>query len=60
VAVVAMYLIDKELLSPEIEEIGTTSDSYYMAAVSLLLIVVFMLMIKRQNSEVNPKFGNSQ
>jgi hypothetical protein len=60
VAVVAMYLIDKGLLNPEIEEIGTTSDSYYMAAVSLLLIVVFMLMIKRQNSEVNPEFRNSQ
>jgi hypothetical protein len=60
VAVVAMYLIDKGLLSQEIEEIGTTSDSYYMAAVSLLLIVVFMLMIKRQNSEVNPEFRNSQ
>lgn len=51
VAVVAMYLIDKDLLSPEIEVIGTTSDSYYMAAVSLFLIVVFMMMIKRQSIE---------
>ena len=46
-----MYLIDKDLLSPEIEEIGTTADSYYMAGISLILIVVFMIMIKRQNSE---------
>ena len=53
VAVVAVYLIDKELLTPEIEEIGTTTDSYYMAAISLFLIVVFMLMIKRQDNEVN-------
>lgn len=60
VAVVAMYMIDKKLLSPEIEEIGTTSDSYYLAAVSLVLIVVFMLMIKRQNTEVNPEFRNPQ
>jgi hypothetical protein len=59
-AVVAMYLIDKELLSPEIEEIGTNSDSYYMAAVSLVLIVVFMLMIKRQNSRTQPEFSDSQ
>ena len=59
VAVVAIYMIDKKLLSPEIEEIGTTSDSYYMAAVSFVLIIVFMLMIKRQNSEVNPEFRNS-
>jgi membrane protease YdiL (CAAX protease family) len=49
VAVVAMYMIDKELLSPEIEEIGTTSDSYYIAAISFVLIFAFLLMIKRQN-----------
>ena len=49
IAVIAMYMIDKGLLSSDIEDIGTTSDSYYMAAVSFLLIVVFMLMIKRQN-----------
>jgi membrane protease YdiL (CAAX protease family) len=60
VAVVAMYMIDKKLLSPEIEEIGTTSDSYYMAAVSFILIVVFMLMIKRQNSMINPVFIDHQ
>ena len=60
VAVVAMYMIDKKLLSPEIEEIGTTSDSYYMAAVSFILIVVFMLMIKRQHSMINPEFINRQ
>jgi membrane protease YdiL (CAAX protease family) len=60
VAVVAMYLIDKELLSPEIEEIGTTSDSFYMAAVSFVLIVVFMLMVKRQNSQNQLKFSDSQ
>ena len=60
VAVVAMYMIDKKLLSPEIEEIGTTSDSYYMAAVSFILIVVFMLMIKRQHSMINPEFINHQ
>ncbi|TNF45907.1 MAG: CPBP family intramembrane metalloprotease [Bacteroidetes bacterium] len=49
VAVVAMYMIDKELLSPEIEEIGSTSDSYYIAAISFVLIYAFLLMIKRQN-----------
>ncbi len=50
VAVVGMYLIDKKLLTPDIEEYGSTSDSYYMAVVSFVLIVVFMLMIKRQNN----------
>ena len=60
VAVVAIYMIDKKLLSPEIEEIGTTSDSYYMAAVSFVLIIVFILMIKRQNSRINPEYINQQ
>lgn len=50
VAVIAMYMIDKGMLSSDIENIGSTSDSYYMAAVSFLLIAVFMLMIKRQNN----------
>jgi membrane protease YdiL (CAAX protease family) len=60
VAVVAMYMIDKELLSPEIEEIGSTSDSYYMAVISLVLIVVFMLMIKRQNDDGISEIQNLQ
>jgi hypothetical protein len=53
VAVVAMYMIDKKIITPDIEEIGSTSDSYYMAVVSFVLIVIFMLMIKRQNSKAN-------
>ena len=51
VAVVGMYMIDKKLLTPDIEEIGSTSDSYYIAVISVVLIIIFMLMIKRQNSE---------
>lgn len=50
-AVTAMFMIDKNMLNPEVEEIGSTSGSYYMAAISLGLIIVFMLMIKRQNAE---------
>lgn len=60
VAVVIMYLIDKNRLSPELEEIGSTSDSYYMAAVSFVLIIVFMIMIKRQNSEINQEINYSR
>ena len=41
-AVVGMYLINNNLLSPKLEEIGSNSDSYYMALLSLVLIVVFM------------------
>jgi hypothetical protein len=50
IAVVGMYLIDKKLLTPDIEEFGSTSDSYYMAVISVVLIAVFMLMIKQQTT----------
>jgi uncharacterized protein len=60
VAIVAIYLIDKELLNPEIEEIGSTSDSFYMAVISLALIIIFLMMIKRQNSKGYPEFQNPQ
>lgn len=50
IAVTAMYLLHNNLISPEFEEMGSTSDSYYMAALSLVLIIVFMLIIKRQNT----------
>lgn len=49
IAVIAIYLINNNLISPKFEEYGTTSDSYYLAALSLALIVVLMLMIKRHN-----------
>lgn len=49
-AVIAMYLIDKKLLSPEVEKLGSAEGSYYMAIVSLILVAVFLLLIKRQNS----------
>jgi membrane protease YdiL (CAAX protease family) len=50
IAVIAMFLINNKMISPKFEEYGSTTDSYYMALVSLVLIVVFMLMIKRQNT----------
>jgi uncharacterized protein len=51
IAVIAMYMIDKNMLSDDVEVVGSTQDSYYLAAISLVLIVVFMFMIKRQNAE---------
>ena len=49
IAVIAMYMIDKNMLTGDVEVVGSTQESYYMAAISLGLIVVFMFMIKRQN-----------
>ena len=48
-AVIAIYMVDKNMLNPNVEEIGSSPDSYYLAAISLGLIAIFMLMIKRQN-----------
>jgi membrane protease YdiL (CAAX protease family) len=58
IAVVAMYMIDNNMLNPEIEEVGSTSDSYYMAALSLGLLFVFMIMLKRQNEGNNLQIKN--
>jgi len=48
-AVIALYFVDRELLSPKIEEYGATSESYYLAAISLVLVLFFMFWIKREN-----------
>jgi hypothetical protein len=51
VATIAMYLIDKEIIKPEIEVIGSTSGSYYIAIISLLVVGIFLWLIKTQNQE---------
>ena len=48
-AVVALYLINKNILNPKVEEIGSTSDSYYTAILSLALIFLLMFLIKKEN-----------
>ncbi len=48
-ATVAMYFIDKGIIKPEIENIGSTSGSYYIAIISLLFVCVFLWLIKTQN-----------
>jgi uncharacterized protein len=48
-AVVAMYLIDKNIINPGLEEIGATSGSQYAAFLSLALVFLFMFLIKKEN-----------
>ncbi len=50
IAVIAIFLINNNMLNPEYEHYGSTSNSYYMASLSLGLIIVFMILIKRQNT----------
>ena len=55
-AVVAMYLIDKNIINPGVEEIGATSGSQYAAILSLALVFLFMYLIKKENkgNELTP------
>lgn len=48
-AVVAMYLVDKNVINPEVEEIGATSGSQYAAILSLALVFLLMFLIKKEN-----------
>lgn len=50
-AVTAMYLIDKGMLTPGVEEIGAGPDTWYMAGISLLLVIVFMYLIRKENRD---------
>jgi uncharacterized protein len=55
-AVVAMYLIDKNVLNPGVEEIGATSGSQYAAILSLALVFLLIFLIKKENrgNELKP------
>ncbi|MGC9354338.1 MAG: CPBP family glutamic-type intramembrane protease [Mariniphaga sp.] len=48
-AVVAMYLIDNNILNAGVEEIGATSGSQYVAILSLALVFLLMFLIKKEN-----------
>jgi hypothetical protein len=50
-ATIAMYFVDKGMIKPEIEEIGSTSGSYYIAVISLLFVAVVLWNIKTRNKE---------
>jgi membrane protease YdiL (CAAX protease family) len=58
-AVVAMYLVDKNVLNPAVEEIGATTGSRYAAILSLALVFLLMFLIKKENRG-NELTGNEQ
>ncbi|HPF50235.1 MAG TPA: CPBP family intramembrane metalloprotease [Draconibacterium sp.] len=49
IAVIGMFMINNGLMSVEVEEYGSTENSYYAAIISLLLVVVILYMIKKEN-----------
>jgi len=50
IAVVGMFLIHNNYISPEFEEFGSKSDTYYGAALSLVIVLIIMRTIKTQNA----------
>lgn len=50
IAVIILYFINNNMLEPKFEEIGSTTDSYYLAGVSLGLTILFLSLLKRQNA----------
>ena len=53
IAVIAVFLINNDLLSPKLENIGSTSDSYYWAAIGLILTIFLLWFFKRENQGNN-------
>lgn len=48
-AVVAFFLVNKGLVNPGVEDIGSTPNSSYVAFISLFLVITFLWMLKKQN-----------
>jgi uncharacterized protein len=48
-AVIAMYLIDRGIINPELEEIGAGAESYYAAFLSLGVVILLILLIRKDN-----------
>lgn len=55
-AVIAMYLIDNNILNPQVEEIGTNSESYYAAVLSLMLLILLIRLIQKDNQGKKPDY----
>ncbi len=51
-AVLAIYLINKNLIDPKVENIGSTPDSYYSALISFFIVCALLMVIKKQCERV--------
>lgn len=57
-AVIAMFLIKKGLVSSDLEKIGSTQNSYYLAVISFFLIALIVWLIKRQHENQSLKIDD--
>jgi uncharacterized protein len=60
-AVVAMFLIDRNILNPGVEDIGSTDGSHYAAVLSLIVTILMLWLIRKENRETDymNKLGES-
>lgn len=50
-AVMAIFFIDKNLIDPKVENIGSTPDSYYSALISIVMVCALLLVLKQSNRD---------
>jgi membrane protease YdiL (CAAX protease family) len=48
-AVIAMFLIDKNIVSSKVENIGSSPDEFLAIGFSLVVVVILMWLIKKEN-----------
>jgi uncharacterized protein len=48
-AVITLWLIDKGILTPDVENIGSTSGSYYTAVVSAVIVCLILWWLQKEN-----------
>ncbi len=48
-AVIAMYLVDKNIVNPKVENIGSESGDFLAIGFSAVIVVLLMWLIKKEN-----------
>lgn len=50
-AVIAMFMINNDMISEQVEDFGSTQDSYFAAAISVVIVTGLLYLIKKENRE---------
>ncbi|MDR2911431.1 MAG: CPBP family intramembrane metalloprotease [Bacteroidales bacterium] len=51
IAIVAAFYINQHKLSPYIEEIGSTHNTYYLTVISFIFVTALLVFFRKQNSK---------
>lgn len=49
-AVVAMYMIDKGMMNPDVENFGAEADTYVYTTLSVVFVSIFLYLYRKQNT----------